>query len=292
MAGSPAPALSRGLWGGVTMRLRLWGAASAVLMAFVGSASAADPAAQLDRLLAQENAGRKIKEAGSVDDLGFLRRVFVDLVGRIPTEKEIQQFQASPAKDRRAKVIDDLMGREQFADRWAIFLSDMFRIRYNADGGAAFQAWVHRALETNKPYDVFSRELIAASGKANLIPEVGFVLGDEADPMALASVTSQVFLGVRMACAQCHDHPFDCWTRKQFYDLAAYFGKTRRQESRVKMRQLGVYLTETDQTSILWPPEDKARGKPRTAVKASFPFGMDRNGGPHIARLLALREKQ
>src|SRR4051794_2564607 len=195
------------------MRLRLWGAATAVLMAVVGSSHAAEAASQLDRLLAQENAGRKITEAASIDDLGFLRRVYLDLVGRIPTDREIQHFLALPAKERRAKVIDDLTQREQFADRWAIFLSDMFRIRYNADGGAAFQAWVHRALETNKPYDVFCRELIAASGKANLIPEVGFVLGDEADPMALASVTSQVFLGVRMACAQCHDHPFDTWTR-------------------------------------------------------------------------------
>src|SRR5262249_41575140 len=95
----------------------------------------------------------------------------------------------------------------------------------------------------------------------------------------------------RMACAQCHDHPFDTWTRKQFYDLAAYFGKTRRQETRVKMRLLGVYLTETEQTSILWPPEDKAKGKPRNAVKASFPFELDKGNGPHVARLLALREK-
>jgi len=260
-------------------------------MAVVGSSHAAEADSQLDRLLAQHNAGRKIQEAATVDDLGFLRRVYLDLVGRIPTDKEIQRFLALPAKERRTKVIDDLIQREQFADRWAIFLSDMFRIRYNADGGAAFQAWVHRALETNKPYDVFCRELIAASGKANLIPEVGFVLGDEADPMALASVTSQVFLGVRMACAQCHNHPFDTWTRKQFYDLAAYFGKTRRQETRIKMRLLGVYLTETEQTSILWPPEDKAKGKPRNPVKASFPFELDKGNGPHVARLLALRER-
>src|SRR5205085_6796413 len=126
-----------------------------------------------------------------------------------------------------------------------------------------------------------------------LTPEVGFILGDEADPMALASATSQVFLGVRMACAQCHDHPFDVWKRKQFYDLAAFFGKTRRQETRIKMRLLGVYLTEVEQTSILWPPEEKAKGKPRAAVKATFPFDLDKADGPnkHIARLTAMREK-
>ena len=65
-----------------------------------------------------------------------------------------------------------------------------------------------------------------ATGKAGKIPEAGFVLGDNADPMALTAATAQVFMGVRIACAQCHDHPFDVWTREQFYGLAAYFGKT------------------------------------------------------------------
>src|SRR5687768_3319164 len=117
------------------MRLRLWGAAGVLLMTLVGGAQSAETASQLDRLLAQENAGKKVKEAPTVDDLGFLRRVFLDIVGRIPTEKEIQQFLAVPAKDRRAKVIDDLVGREQFPDRWAVFFSDMFRIRATTDGG-------------------------------------------------------------------------------------------------------------------------------------------------------------
>lgn len=276
------------------MRLRLWGAASALILALVGSASAADVAAQLDRLLAQENADKKVAEAAIVDDLAFLRRTYVDLIGRIPSEKEANKFLALPASQRRTQTIEELVRHERFADRWAIFFSDMFRIRAGADGGAAFQAYVHRALETDKPYDVLCRELISASGKAGVTPEVGFVLGDDADPMALAGVTSQVFLGVRMACAQCHDHPFDTWTRKQFYDLAAFFGKTRRQETRIKMRLLGVYLTETTQTSILWPPEDKARGNPRTAVPASFPFTLDESDGPgkHVARLTALRQRQ
>lgn len=276
------------------MRWQLWGAASALALALVGSTSAASPASQLDRLLAQENMGKEVKEAGVVDDLAFLRRVHVDLVGRIPTEKEIRDFLAMPAGDRRTRVIDQLIKREQFADRWAVFFSDMFRIRAGADGGAAFQAYVHRALETNKPYDVLCRELISASGKANLIPQVGFVLGDNADPMALAGATSQVFLGVRIACAQCHNHPFDVWSQKEFYDLAAFFGKTRRQESRINMRLLGVYLTEVQQTSILWPPQDKAGDRSRDPVEATFPFTLEKGDGPsrHIARLTALRQKQ
>src|SRR5215210_3307479 len=128
------------------MRLRLWGAAS-VILAFVGSAVAAEPASQVDRLIKEENAGRKITEAPIVDDLGFLRRAFIDVIGRIPTEKEIQSFLALPAKDRRAAILDDLSKREGFADRWTVFFGDMFRIRSNADGGAAFLAHAHRAIE-------------------------------------------------------------------------------------------------------------------------------------------------
>ena len=274
------------------MRLRLWGAVSAVLV-LIGSASAGEPS-RLDRLLAEENGRRKVAEAPIVGELGFLRRVYVDIIGRIPTDREIQSFFARPAGDRRARIIEDLSKREQFADRWTVFLGDMFRIRSNVDGGAAFLAYAHLALQKDLPYDVLCRQLIAASGKANLTPEVGFILGDDADPMALASVTSQVFMGVRMACAQCHNHPFDNWNRKQFYELAAYFGKTRRQETRIKMRLLGVYLNEVEQTSIMWPPEEKAQGKPRKPVTPAFPFTLDQEDGPnkHLARLKALREKQ
>ncbi len=271
------------------MRLSCGVALSAVL-ALAGAVRAASP---LDGLLAKENVGRKVQEAPVVDDLAFMRRLSVDLNGRIPTEEEIQKFLALPDGERRQRLIDDLTQRPEFADRWTVFFSDMIRVRSNLEGGPELQALVHRAVEKNLPYDTMARQLIAARGKAGMMPEVGFILGDSADPMALASTTAQVFLGVRIGCAQCHNHPFDKWTRKQFYDMAAYFGKTRRVESRIKMRLLGVYLSEDSQT-ILWPPENKAEGKTRTAVKASFPIELDAGDGPrkHLARLTELRERQ
>ncbi len=257
-------------------------------------APAATPSAEVDRLLQQENAASKVKEAPLVDDLAFLRRVSVDLNGRIPTEAEIKEFLALPAGTRRAQWVEKLLKRDQFADRWTVFFGDMLRIRSGSEGGAEFLAMVHRGLDKGLPYDALCRQLLSASGKAGLTPEVGFILGDGADPMAMAGVTAQVFLGVRIACAQCHNHPFDVWKRKEFYDLAAYFGKTRRVEHRIKDRRLGVSLSETSETVILWPPEDKANGKPRTAVKARFPFPLDASDGPskHIARLKELRDRQ
>jgi hypothetical protein len=259
---------------------------------------APDPAAAargVDKLLAEENAaGPKTREAAAVEDLAFLRRVSLDLNARIPTDAEITKFLALPAAERRGKWIDELMAREQFADRWAVFYGDLLRVRYGADGGPAFQAFIHEAVRANVPYDVLTRKLLAAAGRAGTQPTTGFILGDDADPLALTGVVSQVFMGVRISCAQCHDHPFDVWTREQFYDLAAFFGKTQRVEHRIKMQVLGIFLNERAETTILWPPEDKAQGKARKAVKAAFPYKLDAGDGPnkHIARLKERRDAE
>lgn len=280
------------------MKPRLFSITLAAVMAGPAAAAPPDPGATaraVDQSLAAENAARpKTRVAPPVDDLPFLRRLSLDLTGRIPTDAEIRKFQALPAGERRAKAVEDFMGRDQFADRWAVFFGDLLRVRYGADGGPALQAMVHEAVRTNVPYDVLARKLLSASGRANSQPETGFILGDDADPMALTAVVSQVFLGVRLSCAQCHDHPFDTWTREEFYDLAAFFGKTQRVEHRVKMQILGIFLNERQQTTIMWPPEDKAKGKPRSPVKAQFPFKLDEGDGPnrHLARLKELRDAQ
>ncbi len=254
--------------GGI-MRSQLWRAA--VFLAFVGSAVAADPASQVDRLIKEENAGRKITEATIVDDLGFSPH-YIDTIGRIPTDKEIQTFLALPAKDRRRIILDDLTKREPFADRWTVFFGDMFRIRSNADGGAAFLAHVHRTRRRILPYDVLCRQLLAASGKANLTPEVGYILGDDADPMALASVTSQVFLGVRIGLTSATITPSTPGRGSSSTTSRPTSAKPTSQVTRIKMRLLGVYLTEAEQTSILSQPEDKAKGKPRRPSRRSSPL--------------------
>lgn len=242
-----------------------------------GVANAADPdstvvgATKIDQILARENTGREFQQAGLINDRDFLRRVTVDLVGRIPTAGEIRQFEAWPAAERRARVVDKLLEDERFPERWTVFFGDMLRLRSNAEGGSALTAYVYKAIKEGMPYDELSRRLIAANGKAGATPEVGFILGDNADPMALAGVTSQVFLGIRVACAECHDHPFDVWTREQFYGLAAYFGKTRRVESELLNT---VYTTETTQSTVLWPPADEAGEEPRAAMTPAFPFDM------------------
>lgn len=226
----------------------------------------------------------------AVDDLAYLRRLTIDLIGRIPTTEEIQEFESLPAATRRQKAVERLLADERFADRWTVFFADMLRLRTNAEGGAASVAFINRALREGMGWDEMARRMIAASGKSGATPELGFILGDNADPMALAGATAQVFLGVRVACAQCHDHPFDVWTRKDFYGLAAYFGKTRRVQSQFTNT---VYTTEAEQTTVLWPPEGVGEDSQRKPMSAIFPFPAEKGDRPTrpIARLRRLRER-
>lgn len=222
------------------------------------------------------------------NDATFLRRVYVDLIGRIPTDTEILTFARMPKQTRREALVDELLKNERFADTWTVFYADMLRLRSNADGGAAAIAYVHQSIEKGKPYDELARRFISANGKAGATPEVGFVLGDNADPMALAGVTSQVFMGIRVACAQCHDHPFDVWTQHDFYGLAAYFGKTRRVETQFTNT---VYTTEADQSMVLWPPEGDADASERKPMMPAFPFTLAKadSSSRYISRLQQLR---
>jgi len=258
-------------------------------LALAMSASNMTRATEVDLVLNEENARQGVKQAPlpAASDLAFLRRIYVDLIARIPTEAEIREFEAWPADTRRDKIIDKLMADPRFLERWTVFFEDMLRLRTNATGGAALISFVHKSLSENMPYDELARRLLVANGKAGRTPEVGFILGDDADPLAMASVTAQVFLGTRIGCAQCHDHPFDVWKRQDFYGMAAYFGKTRRVESQLTRV---VYTTEADQSTVMWPPDENS-SETRKPMAPRFPFPIEEDNGSlrFLARLSQLR---
>jgi len=234
--------------------------------------SLADAARIADQILTRANeasTGPKPRTAAIVDDLSFLRRASVDLIGRIPTTDEIKQFEADRSHERREKLIDRLIAHPRFAERWTVFFADMLRVRSQQDGGPQLLAYVNRCVAEGKPYDQMARELIATNGRPESAPAAGFALGDAANPMQLAGATAQIFLGVRMQCAECHDHPFDDWKQKEFYDLAAYFGTIKRVEAGKNIKR--IYTTEGKETSVKWPPEREQPPK-RDAVPPKFPF--------------------
>ena len=255
-------------------------------------ASLAEAAAQTDKILKQENAvakGPPTPVAGVIDDLAFLRRATVDLIGRIPTVEEVKQFERENTVNRREKLLDRLIAHPRFTERWTVFYADMLRVRSQAEGGGQLLAYVNRSVAEGKPYDQMTRELIATNGRPEQSPAAGFALGDAANPMALAGATSQIFLGVRLQCAECHDHPFDDWKQKEFYELAAFFGNIKRVEQGKNIKR--IYTTEASETAVKWPPEREQAAK-RNGVAPKFPFEMvNFTTKPHYITRLEERRK-
>lgn len=204
----------------------------ALLATFGASAAAPDSSAaaqQIDRLVAQKLEQQKIQPNERTTDDVFLRRVYLDAVGRIPTLKETQTFLADAAPDKREKLIDTLIASEGYVQHQFNFWADVLRMKSTAVGGGqslpaglAYADWMKKSLADNKPYDQLVRELITAEGKTFENGAVGFYIRDYNMQLDNMAVTTQVFLGTQMVCAQCHDHPFDKWSMMDYYQMAAH----------------------------------------------------------------------
>ncbi len=161
------------------------------------------------------------------DDAVFARRAFLDLLGIPPTADEARAFIADTRKDKRTKLIDALLDRPEFAEFWAIKWGDLLRSEektIDRKGVQALHRWVTQSIATNKPVDQFVREIISARGSTYQNPPANYYRALR-DPIARAEATAQVFLGVRLQCAQCHNHPFDRWSQDDYYDWASVFSR-------------------------------------------------------------------
>jgi hypothetical protein len=193
-----------------------------------GKADATALARELDALLAEHWQTRGVQANPALSDEAFVRRVYLDVAGRIPTVSEVEAFLTSTVGDKRARLIDELLAGEGYVHRWFQVWADALRLfsRMRPLGtltGLAYQDYVKQSLRRNKPYDVFVRELITAEGRAWENGAIGYQVRDTGMPLDHAAVTARVFLGTRTECAQCHDHPFDDqWTQKKFYQMAAF----------------------------------------------------------------------
>ena len=160
-------------------------------------------------------------------DAVFLRRACLDLVGMLPTADEARAFVADTRNDKRSRLVDQLLDRPEFAEFWALKWADLFRNEektIDRKGVQAFQDWIEESLRRNEPVDQFVREIIAARGSTYLNPPANYYRALR-DPITRAEATAQVFLGVRLQCAQCHNHPFDRWSQDDYYDWASIFAR-------------------------------------------------------------------
>jgi hypothetical protein len=168
------------------------------------------------------------------DDATFLRRVTLDIAGRLPTEEEATAFRASGDKGKRDQVIAELLRSPQYADffanKWTALLKNRRDGTSDIVSNFAFHAWVRDSLLANKPYDQFVRELLAATGTVIGNPPVAWYKRVK-EPKQQIEDVAQLFLGVRMQCAQCHHHPFERWSQDDYYALAAFFSQVGRKPS-------------------------------------------------------------
>jgi hypothetical protein len=166
-----------------------------------------------------------IPPSGLADDATFLRRVFLDVIGTLPTPTEARAFLADAKADKRARLIEHLLERPEYADYWAMLWSDLLRVDRDAitpAGAVAITRWLRRQFADNRPYDEFARGILTARGSISEEGPAAFykALGSPED---MSRSVSQLFLGVRIQCAQCHHHPSDRWGQDDYFALAGFF---------------------------------------------------------------------
>ncbi len=162
-------------------------------------------------------------------DAVFLRRVYLDTLGILPTPEETRTFLADTHPDKRARRIDALLQRPEFADFWSLKWSDLLHCEektLDRKGVQVFHDWIRRSIADGKPLNEFARELVAGRGSTYSQPAANWYRALR-DPQARAESCAQVFLGIRMQCARCHNHPFDRWTQTDYHSLSAFFGRVQ-----------------------------------------------------------------
>lgn len=177
---------------------------------------------QIDALLAKDWQANKLQGNAPVDDATFVRRIYLDVVGRIPTYRETQTFVSDKEAGKRARLIDKLLASEGYAQHMFNFWADILRLISTSNSGAVYANFLKESLGAGKPYDQMVREMVSAQGTAWENGAIGYYMRDRDMPLDNMAATVRIFLGTRIECAQCHNHPFDKWTQMQFYEMAAF----------------------------------------------------------------------
>jgi hypothetical protein len=172
-----------------------------------------------------------IPPSNEADGATFLRRVFLDTIGTLPTAQESLSFLNDSNPNKRSLLIDALLERREYADYWAMKWADLLRVdrdALTAPGAVAMSRWLRRQFAENRPYDQFARDIVTAEGGITREGPAGFFRVLE-KPEVMSRSISQLFLGVRIECAQCHHHPSDRWSQDDYIGLAGFFtGVSRR----------------------------------------------------------------
>lgn len=228
----PAGTVQRLEFGEATVVVRYLQKQVAVSLAFVpeplhGGWQAPEENSRLDRYLFERLRTLHLPPAPLADDSTFLRRVFLDTLGVLPTAEEARDFVADTRPDKRERLVDALLARPEFADLWALRWSDILRNEekvLDPRGVAVFHQWIRQSMAASKPLDQFVRELLRATGSTYENPPANFWRANR-EVETRAETVARLFLGVRLQCARCHNHPFDQWTQDDYYAWSAIFAR-------------------------------------------------------------------
>ena len=169
--------------------------------------------------------------SGTCTDSEFLRRIYLDVVGLLPTVEETRAFLADGSPDKRARLVDGLLERPEYASYWGQRQADLLRVTRQSltqEGARRYYDWIVESVRSNQAYDQFVRELLTAEGDTYERPSANYYRA-AADTNSVTESTVQLFMGVRIGCAKCHNHPFDRWTQDNYYGIAAVFDRVRRE---------------------------------------------------------------
>lgn len=193
----------------------------------------------IDEHVFNKLAALRIEPSELCGDAEFVRRAFLDTIGVLPTPDEVRAFLADKRPDRRALLIDRLLERPEFVDYWALQLGDLFQNRKERDhdvrgvkGVRAFHAWLRKQVLANRPWDELARDVLTTAGNTTDNPAVGYFLvtvgeHNEAQKSEVVASVAQAFLGTRIGCAQCHNHPLEKYTQDDYYHFSAFFSRIR-----------------------------------------------------------------
>ena len=181
----------------------------------------------IDDLVYRKLQSLNVLPSGGCDDATFLRRASLDTIGRLPTVQETAAFLDDSVAGKRERLIDSLLARDEYADFWANKWCDLLRpnpYRVGIKATMSLDGWLREKFRENTPYDQFVRELLTAQGSTWHNGAVT-LFRDRRGVEELTTITSQLFLGVRLECAKCHQHPFEVYSQADFYSFGAYFAK-------------------------------------------------------------------
>lgn len=189
----------------------------------------------IDDLVLAKLAALKLKPSPLATDDEFCRRAYLDVTGTLPTSDTVRAFLVDKSPDKRTKLIDELLQRPEYTDFWTYKWSDLFRVNRQSlkeKGMWTFYNWIKDSVRENKPWDQMVHEVLTADGSTFTYGPANFYRMDR-NPQDLGETASQAFLGIRVQCARCHNHPFEKWTQNNYYEMANFFARIGRKKGHI-----------------------------------------------------------